>query len=155
MKNPLYLGRDSALGFCAKLVGGRYTSQRCFLRRPQEGRAVLTLLKPMYSGINSTGSMLVLWCRPKINRLGSDGLQWTWTENGKLRDANVRHAYRHGGDSFMAGSVLAILSVGFLTKIEGTMNSELYCEILLRVHENAPVARLDEGWYSFPAGQWS
>lgn len=38
----------------------------------------------------------------KVNRLGSDGLHWTWIDpDGKLRQRNVIHTYKHGGGSVM------------------------------------------------------
>ncbi|CDH61115.1 hypothetical protein RO3G_08665 [Lichtheimia corymbifera JMRC:FSU:9682] len=38
----------------------------------------------------------------KVNRLGSDGLHWTWIDpDGKLRERNVIHTYKHGGGSIM------------------------------------------------------
>lgn len=39
----------------------------------------------------------------KINRLGSDGAQWTWkATDAELRAHNVEHLYKHGGGSIMA-----------------------------------------------------
>lgn len=66
----------------------------------------------------------------KINRFGSDGAQWTWADGDHLRDVNVIHAYKHGGGSLMVWGCFGWDGTGFLTKIEGRMNAELYCEIL-------------------------
>jgi hypothetical protein len=67
----------------------------------------------------------------KINRLGSDGKQWTWVMKGQpLRDHNVNMTYKHGGGSLMLWSCFTQHGPGFVAKIEGGMDSKLYCEIL-------------------------
>jgi hypothetical protein len=67
----------------------------------------------------------------KINRLGSDGKQWTWVMEGQaLRDHNVNMTYKHGGGSLMLWSCFTQHGPGFIAKIEGGMDSKLYCEIL-------------------------
>jgi hypothetical protein len=35
----------------------------------------------------------------KVNRIGSDGLKWTWTNGDKLKDFQVQHMIKHGGGS--------------------------------------------------------
>ncbi|OBZ81899.1 Transposable element Tcb1 transposase [Choanephora cucurbitarum] len=55
----------------------------------------------------------------KINRSGSDDAQWAWKAvDEELKDFQLNHLYKHGGGS------------GYLTKIEGRMDSDLYIEIL-------------------------
>ena len=67
----------------------------------------------------------------KVNRLGSDGLHWTWIDpDGKLRERNVIHTYKHGGGSIMIWGCFCWSGPGFITKIQGTMNADLYCSIL-------------------------
>lgn len=67
----------------------------------------------------------------KVNRLGSDGLHWTWIDpDGKLHQRNVIHTYKHGGGSVMIWGCFCWSGPGFITKIQGTMDSDLYCSIL-------------------------
>ncbi|KAG0848461.1 hypothetical protein G6F17_011631 [Rhizopus arrhizus] len=37
----------------------------------------------------------------KVNRIGSDGLQWAWTNGDKLKDFQVQHMIKHGGGSLI------------------------------------------------------
>ncbi len=67
----------------------------------------------------------------KVNRLGSDGKIWTWVKKGEpLRDHNLNYKYKHGGGSIFLWSCITSQGPGFITKIEGGMDSKLYCEIL-------------------------
>ncbi|CDH61286.1 hypothetical protein RO3G_16829 [Lichtheimia corymbifera JMRC:FSU:9682] len=67
----------------------------------------------------------------KINRFGSDGAQWTWTcADGILRDTNVQHTYKHGGGSLMVWGCFSWHGIGFMSKIDGRMDADLYCSIL-------------------------
>jgi transposase len=67
----------------------------------------------------------------KINRLGSDGKQYTWIQEGKpVMDHNVNQTYKHGGGSLFLWSCITREGQGYLTKIEGGMDSELYINIL-------------------------
>jgi transposase len=67
----------------------------------------------------------------KINRLGSDGKQWTWVKKGDaLRDHNVNMTYKHGGGSLMLWGCFTVHGPGFIAKIDGGMDSKLYCDIL-------------------------
>jgi transposase len=67
----------------------------------------------------------------KINRLGSDGRRWTWVKKGEaLRDHNVNHAYKHGGGNLKLWSCISAHGPGYITKIEGSMNSDLYIQII-------------------------
>lgn len=67
----------------------------------------------------------------KVNRLGSDGRRWTWVQKGeRLRDHNVNHAYKHGGGSLMMWSCISVHGPGYITKIEGNMDSDLYIKII-------------------------
>ncbi|OBZ80649.1 Transposable element Tcb2 transposase [Choanephora cucurbitarum] len=74
---------------------------------------------------------LVFSDETKINRLGSDGAQWTSKAvNEELKDFQLNHLYKHGGGSINVWSCFCWKSPGYLTKIEGRMDSDLYIEIL-------------------------
>ena len=67
----------------------------------------------------------------KINRFGSDRAQWTWiSADGHLRDTNMQHSFKHGGGSLIVWGCFSWHGVGFMSKIEGRMDAELYCSIL-------------------------
>ncbi|KAG0817752.1 hypothetical protein G6F16_012601 [Rhizopus arrhizus] len=66
----------------------------------------------------------------KVNRIGSDGLQWTWTNGDKLKDFQVQHMIKHGGGSLMLWGCLTWYGVGYLSNIKGSINSDFYIGIL-------------------------
>lgn len=67
----------------------------------------------------------------KVNRFGSDGAVWTWiAPDGIERDHNLQHLYKHGGGSLMVWGCFSYKGVGYMARIDGRMNAELYCEIL-------------------------
>ena len=74
----------------------------------------------------------VVWSdETKINRLGSDGQKWCWKYHGELLSNRTCQAtVKHGGGSLMVWGCITAEGIGFLTKIEGTMDAELYCQIL-------------------------
>lgn len=74
----------------------------------------------------------VIWSdESKINRLSSDRRLWCWKQCGKsLSSQAIQPTLKHGGGSLMVWGCITSQGVGFLTKIEGRMNAELYCEIL-------------------------
>ncbi|KAG1388229.1 hypothetical protein G6F60_013795 [Rhizopus arrhizus] len=66
----------------------------------------------------------------KVNRIGSDGLQWTWTNGDKLKVFQVQHIIKHGGGSLMLWGCLTWYGVGYLSNIKGSVNSDFYIGIL-------------------------
>jgi transposase len=74
----------------------------------------------------------VLWSdETKINRIGSDGRQYCW-KRGKsgLLDQHVDPTLKHGGGSIMIWGCMTWKGVGEMCKIQGIMDSKVYCEIL-------------------------
>ncbi len=71
----------------------------------------------------------VLWSdETKINLFGSDGVKRVWRQPGKeYKDKCVLPTVKHGGGSVM---VWGCMSTGELQFIEGTMNTNMYCDIL-------------------------
>lgn len=69
----------------------------------------------------------------KINRFGSDGRKWVWkAPNEGLTERSVQPTVKHGGGSVMIWGCMTYHGVGKVTKIDGRMNAELYCNILGR-----------------------
>jgi transposase len=76
--------------------------------------------------------MRVIWSdETKINRFGSDGRKWCWKEPGSaLKPSHVVGTLKHGGGSIMVWGCMTAEGPGFLTKIDGGLDAELYCRIL-------------------------
>lgn len=76
--------------------------------------------------------MRVIWSdETKINRFGSDGRKWSWKEPGSaLKPSHVQGTLKHGGGSIMVWGCMTAEGPGYLTKIDGGLDAELYCRIL-------------------------
>jgi len=74
----------------------------------------------------------VVWSdETKINRMGSDGRKWVWKRPGEgLSDRLVEGTYKFGGGSVMIWGCMTWEGVGYATKIDGRMDSDLYLQIL-------------------------
>ena len=74
----------------------------------------------------------VVWSdETKINRLGSDGRKWAWKKPGEgLSDRLVEGTAKFGGGSIMIWGCMTWEGVGYATKIDGRMDSDLYLQIL-------------------------
>ncbi len=70
----------------------------------------------------------VLWSdETKINLFGSDGVNCVWRQPGE------EYKYKcvlHGGGSVMVWGCMSAAGTGELQFIEGTMNANMYCDIL-------------------------
>jgi transposase len=74
----------------------------------------------------------VVWSdESKINRLGSDGRQWIWKKPGEgLSDRTVEETLKFGGGSLMVWGCMLWDGIGYLARIDGGLDADLYCEIL-------------------------
>jgi transposase len=74
----------------------------------------------------------VVWSdETKINRLCSDGRQWVWSrQDSPLTDRHVTPTVKFGGGSIMMWGCMTASGVGGYCKIDGRMDSALYCEIM-------------------------
>jgi len=74
----------------------------------------------------------VIWSdETKINRLGSDGRTWVWKEVGEqLSDRVVEGIVKFGGGNVMVWGCMGWDGVGYATRIEGKMDSDLYVSIM-------------------------
>ncbi len=74
----------------------------------------------------------VLWSdETKINLFGSDGLKRVWRQPGEeYKDKCVLPTVKHGGGSVMVWGCMSAAGTGELQFIEGTMNVNMYCDIL-------------------------
>jgi transposase len=77
------------------------------------------------------------WCKvvwsdeTKINHLGSDGREWCWKHRGEgLSDRTCQPTVKHGGGSLMVWGCITAEGIGYLTRIDGHLNADLYCQIL-------------------------
>jgi transposase len=67
----------------------------------------------------------------KINRLGSDGRRWAWKKPGsQLENHHVAGTVKFGGGSLMIWGCMTYHGVGYMCKIDGHMDAELYRNIL-------------------------
>ncbi len=74
----------------------------------------------------------VLWSdETKINLFGSDGVKRVWRQPGEeYKDNCVLPTVKHGGESVMVWGYMSAAGTGELQFIEGTMNANMYCDIL-------------------------
>jgi hypothetical protein len=74
----------------------------------------------------------VVWSdETKINRLGSDGRKWLWKKAGEgLSDRLVEGTKKFGSGSLMIWGCMLWDGVGYACKIDGTMDADLYVQIL-------------------------
>jgi hypothetical protein len=74
----------------------------------------------------------VIWSdEVKINRYGSDGKHYTWKRpHEQLQAKHVQQTIKHGGGNVMVWSCITWEGVGFITKIDTTMDKHLYLDIL-------------------------
>ncbi len=74
----------------------------------------------------------VLWSdQTKIHLLGSDGVKCVWWQPGEeYKDKCVLPAVKHGGESVMVWGYMSGAGTGELQFIEGTMNANMYCDIM-------------------------
>ncbi len=67
----------------------------------------------------------------KINLFSSDGVKCVWRQPGEeYKDKCVLPTVKHGGGSVMVWGCISAAGTGELQLIEGTMNANMYCEIL-------------------------
>ncbi len=74
----------------------------------------------------------VLWSdETKINVFASDGVMRVWRQPGEeYNDKCVLPTVKHGGGSVMVYGCMSSAGIGELQFIAGTMNANMYCEIL-------------------------
>ncbi len=74
----------------------------------------------------------VLWSdETKLNLFGSDGVKCVWRQPGEeYKDKCVLPTVKHGGGSVMVWGCMSAAGTGELQFIEGTMNANMYCDIL-------------------------
>ncbi len=74
----------------------------------------------------------VLWSdESKINLFVSDGIKRVWWQPSKVyKDKCVLPTVKHGSGSVMVWGCMSAASTGELQLIEGTLNANMYCDIL-------------------------
>ncbi len=73
-----------------------------------------------------------LWSdETKKNLFGSDGVKRVWQQPGEdYKDKCLLPTVKHGGVRVMVWGCLSAVGTGELQFIEGTMNANMYCDIL-------------------------
>lgn len=74
----------------------------------------------------------VIWSdETKINRFCSDGMSWCWKSGGcNLQDQHVSQTVKFGGGSITIWACMTHKGPGFMCRVEGGMNKELYGRVL-------------------------
>ena len=77
------------------------------------------------------------WCKvvwsdeSKFNLFGSDGKEYCWKKKGEaLKDRHVKGTVKFGGGGVFVWGCFTAVGIGYLCRIEGGMDAELYCQIL-------------------------
>lgn len=101
------------------------------LLAPRHIRARLEFAKKYLSWTKIDWRRVVFSDETKVNRLGSDGRQWVWKKPGaSLKSQHVQGTVKFGGGSLMLWGCMTARGVGFACRIDGGMDSALYCQIL-------------------------
>ena len=80
---------------------------------------------------NAQWSKVLFSDETKINLWQSDGRQYCWRRPGEqLSDRCVQPTVKHGGGSIIVWTCMSAQGVGWMCRIEGNMNAELYTQIL-------------------------
>ena len=75
----------------------------------------------------------VIWTdKTNINRLGSNGCKSVWKKKGDTRitKGEIEGTVKFSGGSLMIWTCFTAKGIGYLTKIDSYLNSELYVNIL-------------------------
>ncbi len=82
--------------------------------------------------------------RPRYTYLGSDGVKHVWRQpDEEYKDKCILPTVKYGGGSVMVWGCMSAAGTGELQFIEGTMNANMYCDILkqskiISQHDNDP-----------------
>ena len=67
----------------------------------------------------------------RINRIGSDERTYTWKKKKPFSDRTTTLIVKHGGgNNLMVWGCMRWNGAGVLTKLQGIMNADQYCDIL-------------------------
>ena len=74
----------------------------------------------------------IIWSdETKINLFGSDGVKWRWKQGKNNLDPRIiTLTIKHGGGNIMMWGCMTWYGPGFISKIDGGLDSSLYIEIL-------------------------
>ncbi|EIE87953.1 hypothetical protein G6F46_011839 [Rhizopus delemar] len=78
----------------------------------------------------SAADFLGAWLT-RTEMFNSNGRTWAWIRSGEsLKSYHVKMTVKHGGGSIMLWSAITYAGVGWMCKVNGNMDKELYKEIL-------------------------
>lgn len=74
----------------------------------------------------------IVWSdESKFQLFGSDGRKYCWKKPGEaIGPRTVQPTVKHGGENIMVWGCMTFDGPGFLTRINGGLDAELYCKIL-------------------------
>ena len=74
----------------------------------------------------------VIWSdETNINVFSSDGKEYYWKKNrGDIMPHHIKPTVKHGGGNVMIWGCMSYEGVGYMSKIDGNMDSKLYQDIL-------------------------
>jgi transposase len=115
--------KEAGLEAARKVIKPRLT--------PQQISSRLEFAKRHKDWTNADWARVIFSDETRINRFCSDGLNWCWKKDGtSLQSHQVQEKVKHGGGSIMIWGCMTVDGVGFMCKIEGTLNGDLYLDIL-------------------------
>ena len=99
--------------------------------RKRHVQARLQFVKKYKEWTEEDWAMVVWSDESKINRFCSDGIRYVWDDHpGRLNDRTVQGTVKFGGGSVMVWSCMSWYGPGYIAKIDETLDSQLYIEIL-------------------------
>lgn len=88
----------------------------------------------------------------KINRICSDGIQWCWKSNDphQLLPHEILESIKHGGGNIKIWGCMTHEGPGFMCRIDGNLDADLYCQILGgELHSTVRYYNMDRTGYIF------
>ena len=108
----------------------RVKVKRPFLRKKHR-QARLDFARKYQSWTVEDWKRVIYSDETKVNRWGSDGRKYCWKKGVQpLQDHHISATVKHGGGNVMVWGCMTAQGPGFMTRIDGGLNAELYCNIL-------------------------
>ena len=126
---------DVSINTCRRVLykaglKGRVKRKKPLLKK--EHRKKRQTLARVHAGWTLNDWKKVVWSdESKFNVFGSDGREYCWRRDGEaFRDQNIQPTVKHGSGSVTVWGCMTWDGVGFLCRINGNMDGELYRSIL-------------------------
>jgi len=113
----------------AGLIAKKVIKRPALRKRHVSGR--LQFVKKYREWTENDWANVVFSDESKINRICSDGVRWVWDDQEpKLNSRTVQGTVKFGGGNVMVWSCMSWHGPGYIAKIDDTMDSQLYIQIL-------------------------